>query len=90
MNLDLTSLNLGQLLATVGSLDLVPTDELEAALARHAKGDWGEIDRSERALNDMASLIEGHFYSVYRTVAGTRFSLFTDADRSFTALIIPP
>ncbi len=82
---------LGSVVATPGALAA-----LEAAgevplcyLARHVRGDWGEIPEEDRQENEL-SLSEGfRILSAYRTHLGTRLWVITEADRSSTCLLLP-
>jgi hypothetical protein len=67
----------------------VPHDERAAALARHARGNWGDVSQAEWEDNETA-LREGlRLASEYRTKAGERLWVITDDDRSVTTLILP-
>ena len=82
---------LGRVVATPGALAA-----LEAAgelphryLARHARGDWGEIPDEDRKENEL-SLREGfRILSAYRTHLGIRLWVITEADRSSTCVLLP-
>ena len=81
--------SVGQLVATPGALDKVQPEEMQAALARHLRGDWGELDKDDRRENDL-SLEKGfRLVSVYRTAAGLRFYIITEHDRSVTTILLP-
>lgn len=59
--------SLGNLYATPGALDACERARVEPAthFARHAAGDWGDIDPEDRGLNEQA-LVEGsRIFSVY-------------------------
>jgi len=80
---------LGQLVATPGILELVPRAELLAAVARHARGDWGNCCPEDAAENEL-SLREGfRLFSVYDRSEGQRFWVITEADRSVTTVLLP-
>ncbi len=80
---------LGQLVATPGALETIPPDELEAAVNRHAHGDWGSCCPEDVAENEL-SLKEGaRLLSVYETRAGIKFWVITEADRSVTTVLLP-
>jgi hypothetical protein len=82
---------LGKIVATPGALA-----SLEGAkqpptcfLARHANGDWGELDPTDVAENKH-SLIHGfRLLSSYQTDAGAKLWIITEADRSATTLLLP-
>lgn len=81
--------SLGDVVATPGVLRTVPFAEREAALARHARGDWGDIPPEDRAENEEA-LREGYrLFSAYRTAAGEKLCVITEDDRSVTTLLLP-
>ena len=58
-------------------------------LARHAIGDWGELEPTDVAENKY-SLIHGfRLLSSYQTDAGEKLWIITEADRSATTLLLP-
>lgn len=80
---------LGGLVATPGVLDAVGYTDILVALRRHALGDWGEVDIDDGRANDQA-LVEGaRLLSVYRSTAGIKFWIITEADRSATTVLLP-
>lgn len=80
---------LGRLVSTPAALEAIPPDEIQAALNRHASGDWGECGRHDWDENELA-LKEGfRLFSVYRSSEGTKFWIITEADRSATTVLLP-
>ena len=80
---------IGQLVATPGALDTVPPEDMQIALARHQRGDWGEVDKDDRRENDL-SLEKGfRLLSAYRTRDGVKFWIITEHDRSVTTILLP-
>jgi len=80
---------LGRLVATPNALARIPNPEILAALARHATGDWGDVDEDDRNENEL-SLREGfRLFSVYRTAGSLKFWIITEADRSVTTALFP-
>lgn len=61
---------------------------LLAALARHAAGDWGDLDPEDRAVNDDALAAGDRLLSAY-TVDAARIWIITEADRRVTTLLFP-
>jgi hypothetical protein len=80
---------LGQLFATANAAASLPSDEVWAAVLRHASGDWGEVCKEDWAANE-AALVEGYrLFSVYRSADGRKFWIITEADRSSTTILLP-
>jgi hypothetical protein len=80
---------LGQVVITSNALHAIPPAEVNAALARHASGDWGELCKEDRELNEH-SLQEGdRLLSAYTAKAAPRFWIITEADRSVTTVLLP-
>lgn len=80
---------LGQVVATPGALASMSPEEIAEAIRRHVSGDWGELDPHDIAENELG-LREGfRLLSVYRTKAGERFYIITEADRSATTVLLP-
>ena len=80
---------LGQMLMTPGVQEQVPPSERLRAVRRHARGDWGELDAEDRSANDAALKHGGRLLSSYRTEAGVKFWIITEADRSATTVLLP-
>jgi hypothetical protein len=80
---------LGQVVSTTGALEALTRDEIGKALARHHRGDWGNVDRHDWRENE-ASLREGfRLLSAYQGTNGTKFWIITEADRSSTCVLLP-
>ncbi len=83
-------LPLGQVFATPGALKVLgksgghPFDYL----ARHARGDWGELCAFDRRQNEIALRDGYRVFSSYDAPAG-RVWVITEADRSVTTILLP-
>jgi hypothetical protein len=83
------SFPLGQIVATPNALSQLANDDIQAALRRHATGDWGDCNAGDWQENEL-SLREGfRLFSVYHSVAGAKFWVITEADRSATTVLMP-
>jgi hypothetical protein len=58
-------------------------------LARHAIGDWGELEPSDVAENEYNVAHGFRLLSCYQLNAGERLWIITEADRSATTLLLP-
>jgi hypothetical protein len=54
---------------------------------RHQSGDWGEVEDPRE--NDLALKEGAGILSIYRSKAGERFWIITEADRSATTFLYP-
>jgi hypothetical protein len=84
---------LGQVLSTPGALEAIPPEVMHAALARHAKADWGDVCDEDRGLNDQALKDGSRLLSVYHH-EGTKFWIITEAtddagQRAATTVLLP-
>ena len=83
--------DLGQLVATPGALaalEKTGQNPMEF-LSRHATGDWGDLPREDKDENQL-SLEKGfRLLSSYRTSAGDKIWVITEADRAHTTLLLP-
>ena len=90
----ITTFNLGRFLMTRGVNDRVADDEafakfVMASLARHAKGDWGDLGDEDKAENEL-SLKEGfRLLSAYESEGLPKIWIITEADRSATTILFP-
>jgi len=58
-------------------------------LARHALGDWGELDENDRQENEFSLARGFRLLSAYNLSNGTRIWVITEADCSATTLLLP-
>jgi len=80
---------LGRIVTTRGLVASISPDEWVDALLRHALGDWGDVCDEDRRSNEEA-LEEGfRLFSVYRSSDNLKFWIITEADRSYTTLLLP-
>jgi hypothetical protein len=80
---------LGEIVITRNALETIPPNDVRLALARHAKGDWGDLCEDDRQENEL-SLKEGYrLHSAYAAADGTTFWIITEADRSVTTVLLP-
>jgi hypothetical protein len=83
--------DLGQLVATRGALAALEEagqTPLEF-VRRHQCGDFGEVCEADKRENELSIKRGYRILSAYRTSAGVRLWLITEADRSATTLLLP-
>ena len=90
---------LGQLVMTRGVNDLVANDEAFArfitqSLARHIKGDWGDVDNEDKLTNDAAlkqglRLLPAYNDARFPKHGISTIWIITEADRSATTILFP-
>ncbi len=81
--------NPGKLVATPAVLEAVPREELLTCYSRHLCCDWGEVCAGDRRANDLAIQTGERLLSVYKSEAGVKFWIITEADRSATTILLP-
>jgi hypothetical protein len=82
---------IGQIVATPGALAALKKAGQQPGefLTRHVNRDWGDLDEEDRKENE-SSLEHGfRLLSAYKTNAGDRLWIITEADRSVTTLLLP-
>lgn len=83
------SFALGAVCVTGGAEQALAPEDIIAAITRHARGDWGDIDDDDWNENE-TSLQNGHrLLSNYFAKNGTRFWVITESDRSVTTVLLP-
>jgi hypothetical protein len=82
---------LGSLVATPGALQAIADSGQTPLdfLARHARGDWGEVSKGDGKLNDQAVKDGDRIFSAYKTHKGVKLWVITEADRSSTCILLP-
>lgn len=81
---------LGQTVATPGALHVLEVTGTSPAslLARHQRGDWGDVPPEDARENEL-SLKEGFRILSSYQVGGERLWVITEADRSVTTILRP-
>ena len=81
---------LGRILATPGALRALRKagEGPLRFLARHASGDWGDLDAQDRRENELALEHGRRLLSSY-PVGDEKIWIITEADRSYTTLLLP-
>jgi len=82
---------LGMILATpgaIGACERASTTPLEY-IARHAAGDWGDMDPEDLAANNHALEHGGRLFSAYNLPTSERLWVITEADYSATTALLP-
>ncbi len=81
--------SLGRTTATQGALAELSMEEVLRALARHAKGTWGDLSEDDRQANELALEHGDRLLSAYHSVTGVKFWVITEWDRSSTTVLLP-
>ena len=80
---------LGQTVITRNAMDQVDSADVQAALARHANGDWGDVDKEDWQENELSLRKGFRLLSSYTDRRGTKFWIITEADHSATTVLLP-
>ena len=82
---------LGQIVATPGALAALEKAGQQPGefLARHVNREWGDLDEDDRKENEYSLEHGFRLLSAYKTNAGDRVWIITEADRSVTTLLLP-
>ncbi len=82
---------LGQIVATDSIATLMTNYEIDVyeLLQRHAKGDWGDLDDTDKKSNDRALRSDRMILSSYTLDSGKIIWIKTEHDRSVTTLMLP-
>ena len=81
--------SLGQIVATPNALAHVSNGEIQNALSRHIRGDWGNLDEEDKQANEDALKQGSRLLSSYLTSQNVKFWIITEADRSVTTVLLP-
>ncbi|MCG2679855.1 MAG: hypothetical protein L6455_07800 [Kiritimatiellae bacterium] len=82
---------LGQLAITPGALQAIRSTGRFAIdyIARHFRGDWGELDPADWEANDTALVDGTRLLSAYQLSSGVKIWVISESDRSSTCILLP-
>jgi hypothetical protein len=80
---------LGRVVITPAAMAEIHPHEVARALARHGRGDWGDLGADDWRENDRCLHQGGRLLSVYRGDNGAKFWIITESDRSVTTVLLP-
>ncbi len=84
-----TKFSPGQIVITANAQQTLSNEDVQQALSRHLRGDWGNCDSDDADENEL-SLKEGfRLFSVYHTKEKLKFWIITEQDRSSTTVLLP-
>lgn len=80
---------LGRTVATPGALECCAKNNVSpvSLIARHHRGDWGNLVKDDKIANENALFSGGRLLSAYR-VGGEKLYCITEWDRSVTTLLL--
>ena len=81
--------DLGQVVITTNAHNKLNQVDVQFALYRHAKGDWGNMPEEDKQTNEEALQLGNRLMSEYLDRAKTKFWIITEADRSATTILLP-
>ncbi len=84
--------SLGQIVATPGALAALEKtgQQPQEFLSRHVRGEWGsDLCEEDRRENEVSLERGFRLLSSYRTNAGDKIWIITEADRSSTSILLP-
>lgn len=80
---------LGRIVATPNALNKIPNDEILTALARHVRGDWGNLEAEDVGANENALKNGGRLFSSYQSIQNIKFWIITEWHRRITTVLLP-
>jgi hypothetical protein len=83
--------SLGSIVATPGALEAMEHAGTSPAvlLARHQRGDWGDLSADDRRENEFSLGRRLRIFSAYHLDPDVKIWVITEADRSATTLLLP-
>lgn len=76
-------------MVTTAALYVLSVAEMDNALQRHNRGDWGDVGSDDWESNDLAVEEGSRLLSVYQSTTQTVFWIITEWDRSLTTILLP-
>ena len=79
---------LGQIVITPNALEKLASDDILNALDWHVQGSWGDLDKDDKAENDIALEKGFRILSAYSS-NDIKFWIITEASREVTTVLLP-
>jgi hypothetical protein len=80
---------LGDVVMTASAGEVVSMDDVDKALHRYVRGDWGDTCLEDWKQNDDAVKNGERILAVYHDSSNTTFWIITEWDRSYTTVLLP-
>ncbi len=80
---------IGSVVATPAALETFLQSEIATALGRHARGDWGDVDREDARANEIALHDGTRLLSAFEFSGNRKLWIITEADRTSTCVLLP-
>ena len=80
---------LGTTVMTKSVFAKINFDFVRECVIRHASGDWGDVCKADRLLNDRAVESGERILSSYTDDEGNKIWVITEWDRSTTTVLLP-
>ena len=80
---------LGQVVVTPGAACKLNPVDIQSAIGRHARGDWGDLEPADWQVNDQRVVNGGPLASIYKDSKGAKFYILTESDRTVTTVLLP-
>jgi len=80
---------LGKMVITPGATSSLDHVSVKLAIARHAAGDWGDLDAHDSAENSNSLHNGGTLVSIYKDSKGVRIYVITEPSRDRTTVLLP-
>jgi len=97
VNPERVSFDLGPVVSTPGALEALQRNSMTGLelLARHCRGDWGDLDDEDKRANEAALKTGARLLSAYHLPDGEKLWIITDAEideqhhRQSTVFLLP-
>jgi len=81
--------NLGKTVITANADSVLDITDIHVAMGRHISCDWGNLCDEDRERNNNALRNGARLFSAYKDSNGRKFWIITEADRSYTTVLLP-
>jgi len=80
---------LGKVVATRGVLAKVKDEDITRCIERHSRGDWGDLCKEDKQLNEEALKFGNRLFSSYVLSDDLEVYVITEWDKSVTTVLLP-
>ena len=85
----LRKFSMGQMVITSNAQSVLTPEDVNMALTRHGRCDWGDVCEEDKQFNERGVVNHGMILSAYQSANGVNYWVITDPGHEVTTVLLP-